>query len=331
MGFRRSAALTRARAGHTSVAMELRHLEQIVAIARHGGFGEAARRLGISQPTLSKSIARLESQMSIMLFHRDGGRARPTSYGQFLADRGETLLKEFQDLNREFKRLVHGEKGQLRIGVGPAPMIGLLPGIVAGMTRQFPGLALHTTQDNAVRIVRDLVDGAYDAAFVYYGVATPFEELIRIKVMERPYVAAVRAGHPAAQHDHPLTPRELLRHRIAAGVMIPAFAEWTGPVTGVEAENLKGFSSDSYDLIRTQVLDNDFVSVAPDFIFEADVKAGLMVHAPITWDGIYECWMLTTRERWGSPQLKALAELAKVVGGVAKPAPLRRRAAESVA
>jgi DNA-binding transcriptional LysR family regulator len=312
--------------------MDLRHLEQIVAIARHGGFGEAARRLGISQPTLSKSIARLESQMAVALFHRDGGRARPTAYGQFLADRGGVLLKEFQDLNREFKRLVHGEKGQLRIGVGPAPMIGLLPGIVAGMTRQFPGIALHTTQDNAVRIVRDLVNGAYDTAFVYHGVASPFDDLIRIKVMERPYVATVRTGHPAASASHPLTPRQLLQHRIAAGIMVPEFYDWAGQLSGVEAENLKGFSSDSYDLIRTQVLEHGFVSVAPDFIFEAEVKAGLMVEVPLTWGGIYECWMLATRERWNSPQLKALAELAKVVGGIAKkPAAARRRVAERAA
>jgi len=307
--------------------MDLRQLDQIVAIARYGGFSEAARRLGISQPTLSKSIARLESQMSISLFYRGGGRARPTSHGQFLADRGEVLLKEFEDLNQEFTRMVRGEKGKLRIGVGPAPMVGLLPGIVAGITKQFPGLALHTTQDNAARIVHDLVAGAYDAAFVYHGVAAPFDELIRIKVMERPFVTAVRPGH-AALKGHPLTPRELLQFRIAAGTVIPEFLEWTGPVTGIEAENLKGFSSDSYELIRTQVLDNGFVSVAPDFIFEADIRAGRMVQAPITWNGVYECWMLTTRGRWALPQLKALAALAKEVGGVVKkPATPRLRVA----
>ena len=48
--------------------MELRHLEQILEICRAGGFSGAARKLQISQPTLSKSIARLEAQLSLKLF-----------------------------------------------------------------------------------------------------------------------------------------------------------------------------------------------------------------------------------------------------------------------
>ena len=44
--------------------IELRHLEQVIEIVRSGGFSGAARRLQLTQPALSKSIARLESQLS---------------------------------------------------------------------------------------------------------------------------------------------------------------------------------------------------------------------------------------------------------------------------
>lgn len=293
--------------------MELRHLEQIVAIASAGGFSGAARRLNVSQSTLSKSIARLESQLSVQLFHRDGSGARPTAYGRFLAARGETLLRDVRDLGLDFDRLVHGETGRLRIGVGPAPSLRLLRAIVAGMAERYPALALHTAQDNAHRLVRDLVDGAYDAVFVYHEAASPFDDLVRVKVIEEAYVALARPGHPAIQ-DRPLTPSELLQHRIAGGTPGSAFHEWVGPVAGKQAKNLAGFRSDSYALIRDRAINDDFIVIAPRFVFEDDVAAGLLVEAPITWRGVYECWMLTTRERWRAPEMKALADISRAAG-----------------
>jgi MFS family permease len=59
----------------------------VVAICRAGSFSGAAHALGISQPTLSKSIARLESKLGIKLFERTNANARPTVYGQFVPTR----------------------------------------------------------------------------------------------------------------------------------------------------------------------------------------------------------------------------------------------------
>ncbi|HEX3888732.1 MAG TPA: LysR family transcriptional regulator [Phenylobacterium sp.] len=293
--------------------MELRHLEQIVAIARCGGFSGAARQLHSSQSTLSKSISRLESQLSVKLFHRDGSGARPTSYGKFLAARGAGVLNDVEELTRDLARLIHGEKGRLRIGVGPAPSVRLLRQIVTGMSERFPDLAIKTAQDNASRLVRDLVNGMYDAVFVYFEAAAPFEDLVRIKVLESAYIAVVRPGHPALR-GAALTPCELLQHRLAACPLGSAFADWVGPVSGPQAEHLHGFRSDSYELILDRVLEEDFVAIAPSFVFERDIKGGRLTELPITWDGVYECWMLTTRERWRAPELKALAEISRVSG-----------------
>jgi len=106
--------------------MDLKHLEQIVAISRHGGFSGAARRLGMAQSTLSKNIARLEAKLGVELFAREAGAAQPTSYGRFLVARAEAVLCDVEALNHDFDKLVHGERGRLRIGVGPAPLHGLL-------------------------------------------------------------------------------------------------------------------------------------------------------------------------------------------------------------
>ena len=293
--------------------MNLKHLEQIVAISRFGGFSGAARRLGIAQSTLSKNIARLEAQLGVELFTREGGAAQPTPYGRFLASRGEAVLGEVETLNRDFERLLHGERGRLRIGVGPAPRHGLLSPIIAAMAERYPELSIRTAQDNAPRLVSDLAAGVYDAVFVHQEAAAPFEDLMRIRVLQSPHVAVARPGHPMLASG-PVTPQRLLAHRMAACPPSAAFLDWIGPVQGAAADNLAGFRSDSYDLIRDRLLTGDFVTVAPAFVFSEDVARGVLEAAPLAWDGLYECWMLVSRERWRAPEMKAMAEVAKAAG-----------------
>lgn len=293
--------------------MELKHLEQIVAISRFGGFSGAARRLGVAQSTLSKNMARLEARLGVQLFVREGGAARPTAYGQFLVDRGEAVLRQVEVLGRDFDVLLHGERGRLRIGVGPAPRHGLLAPIVEAMAQAYPELSIRTAQDNAQRLVRDLAEGAYDAVFVHQEAAAPFGDLIRVRVLQGPHIALARPGHPLLGKG-PLTPSALLEHRLAACPPSAAFLDWIGPVSGVAAEHLAGFRTDSYDLIRDRVLTGDYVTVAPAFVFQGDVERGLLGAAPLAWDGLYECWMLVARERWRAPEMKAMAQAAKTAG-----------------
>jgi len=101
--------------------MELRHLEQILEICRAGGFSGAARRLEISQPTLSKSIARLETQLSVKLFERNGGAARPTAYGAFVAQRAEALLQGVAALSRDLEQLGPRVYGPCPSSCGTSP------------------------------------------------------------------------------------------------------------------------------------------------------------------------------------------------------------------
>jgi DNA-binding transcriptional LysR family regulator len=293
--------------------MDLKHLEQIVAISRHGGFSGAARRLGVAQSTLSKNIARLEAKLGVELFARDGGAAQPTPYGRFLVTRAEAVLREVEALNRDFDKLLHGERGRLRIGVGPAPRHGLLAPIVAAMAQRYPELSIRTAQDNAQRLVSDLAEGVYDAVFVHQEAAAPFGDLVRVRVLQSPHVALARPGHPILR-GRPLTPQDLLEFRMAACPPSAGFLDWIGPVQGLQAEHLAGFRTDSYDLIRDQVLTGDFVTVAPAFVFQADVERGVLASAPLAWDGLYECWMLVARERWQAPEMKAMAEAAKAAG-----------------
>ncbi|THD80555.1 MAG: LysR family transcriptional regulator [Phenylobacterium sp.] len=291
--------------------MELRHLEQVVAVCRAGGFSGAARSLRISQPTLSRSIARLEAKLAIKLFDRSGGAAKPTPYGRFVAERAEALLSGATTLARDLEQLVHGETGRLRIGVGPVPRLAILPRLIQQMSERYPELRLETEQDRAQALLRGVEEGRYDVAFVTFEATEPFGDLIRVKVVEDDHVAVARPGHPALAEPRPLTARQLLRYPLASARIVPSFRRWAGEIGEAEQARLRAFVSDDFELIKQRVMASDLLTMGPRLIFQPELAQGRLIELPITWDTPYECWMLATAERWRSPVVKAAAEAAK--------------------
>jgi DNA-binding transcriptional LysR family regulator len=290
--------------------MELRHLEQILEICRAGGFSGAARRLQISQPTLSKSIARLEAQLSLKLFERSNGAARPTAYGAFVAQRAETLLQGVAALSRDLEQLARGEEGRIRIAVGPASRLKPLPELLRRIAVRFPKLHVETIQETGPGVMKALHDGRVDIAFGYSEHAARYGELIRKKMFEDAIVLVARPDHPALALAE-AGPRELLVWPFALPNVLPGVEQWAGEMSRQEAENLKAFISDDYSLIIQRALDTDAIAMGASFLFEEHLKDGRLAVVSSTLDVPYACWMLTTAERWRSPLIKAMAELSK--------------------
>ena len=290
--------------------MELRHLEQILEICRAGGFSGAARRLQISQPTLSKSIARLEAQLSLKLFERTSGAARPTAYGAFVAQRAEALLQGVAALSRDLEQLARGEEGRIRIAVGPGSRLKPLPELLRRVAVRFPKLHVETIQETGPGVMTALQDGRVDIAFGYSEHAARYGELIRKKLFEDAIVLVARSGHPALALTD-AGPRELLRHPFALPNVLPGVERWAGELDREEAENLKAFISDDYALVIQRALETDAIAMGASFLFDEHLKDGRLAVVSSTLDVPYACWMLTTAERWRSPLIKAMAELSK--------------------
>lgn len=290
--------------------MELRHLEQILEICRAGGFSGAARKLQISQPTLSKSIARLEAQLSLKLFERTNGAARPTAYGAFVAQRAETLLQGVAALSRDLEQLARGEEGRIRIAVGPASRLKPLPELLRRIAVRFPKLHVETIQETGPGVMKALHDGRVDIAFGYSEHAARYGELIRKKMFEDAVIFVARPGHPVLELAD-AGPRELLRWPLALPNVLPGVAQWAGEMDREESENLKAFISDDYSLIIERALQTDAIAMGASFLFEEQLREGRLAVVSSTLDVPYACWMLTTAERWRSPLIKAMAELSK--------------------
>lgn len=294
--------------------VDLRQVEQVMAVCRAGGITDAARLLGVSQPALSKSISRLEKQLGVKLFERDGRGARPTRYGRLVAARGPGMLGAVAELRQEISLMASGASGRLRIGSGPASRIRPLQALAPLIVETYPLLKLEMRSEGGGELMRAMAEGRYDLVFAYYESAAPFGDLIRVKVLEDRRIAVVRPGHPALASGRPLTPREFLSYPIASAGTTPAFRDWTGPLTADESRNATAIVSDDYDILAACAAASDTIAWGPQFVFEAPLRSGALVEAPITWPARYACWMLTTAANWRLPIVKAIADLARSVG-----------------
>lgn len=99
--------------------MELRDLEYFIVVAEHRKLGAAAATLRISQPALSKAIARLETALEVKLFARSQSGMTPTAEGELLLSRARDLRLSLRNVASEVTDLSRGRSGNIRIGVGP--------------------------------------------------------------------------------------------------------------------------------------------------------------------------------------------------------------------
>lgn len=176
--------------------ISLKQLRYFEAVARLGHFGRAAEACGVSQPALSMRVRELEDAVGAPLIERTPRGALLTDAGRVAAERARDVLDAAQDLvaaaaavgARESERF----GAALRLGVIPTIAPYLLPSLIARLRGVDPDLALHVRESRTKTLVRELLDGALDAALV----ALPIEgEGLETEVFfDDPFLLAAPTG-----------------------------------------------------------------------------------------------------------------------------------------
>jgi DNA-binding transcriptional LysR family regulator len=139
--------------------MDLLALADFNLVARHGGFGKAARAAARPKATLSRRVAELEASLDVRLFERGARTLKLTEEGRALFERTAVLLTELDETAAAISSRGHTPRGRLRIS---APLLfsqTAMGKIAAGFAKKFPEVRLEvTTEDRAV----DMVEEAYD-------------------------------------------------------------------------------------------------------------------------------------------------------------------------
>lgn len=123
--------------------MNNRDLDYFVMAAQILNLGIASQKLNITQPALSKSISRLEKELDLKLFDRQGRGLILTEAGQLLLTRGIMLQQAREDIISQMQTLGQGCQGLVRIGSAGSVTQYLLPGVCRILQQQAPGIKLE--------------------------------------------------------------------------------------------------------------------------------------------------------------------------------------------
>jgi DNA-binding transcriptional LysR family regulator len=139
--------------------MDLLALADFNLVARHGGFGRAARETGRPKATLSRRVAELEAALGLRLFERGARVLKLTQEGRALYERTGALLAEIDETAAALASGGDRPRGRLRIS---APLLfsqTAMGALAAGFARAYPDVRLEvTTEDRPV----DMVEEGYD-------------------------------------------------------------------------------------------------------------------------------------------------------------------------
>lgn len=178
--------------------MQSRQLAYFVVAARRQHMGTAAADLGISEPTLSRSIAALERSLGVRLFDRIGRGIRLNAYGNVVLEHSERALGELDECVQKVRSLSENAE---EAAVGYIPSLGttLLSKLVADCKRTKLRVRLRFHEGRGPALRDMLLNGKIDlyvGTLIFPDPAIEWEPL-----WDESVVAVVRRDHPLAKHE----------------------------------------------------------------------------------------------------------------------------------
>jgi len=179
--------------------MEIRHLRYFLAVADHGSMAEAARKLNIVQPALSRQIHDLEDQLGTQLFQRSIKGAQLTVAGiQFTKD-VRKLLDDLEEAKERALQAASGKLGSLRIGISPNHTAH--PELLRRLRRfrdTYPDVALMLEAVLAPRQLEEIQEERMDGGFIGLRDLRD-KKLSGVKVLRSGLMLAFPADHKYAK------------------------------------------------------------------------------------------------------------------------------------
>lgn len=181
--------------------MRIEQLQAFLAVAESGNFGQAARKFGVTQSTISRQIQSLENDLGFPLFHRTA-HAKLTIAGEKLLPRARKICQEWSLASQEIADLQAGKQPELCVAAIHSVCSHYLPPVLQRFCRDYPQVQLRVTALGSDRALKVLRDGLVDVAVVMHNrFLTVSPDMVTEVLYEEQIEVLMAAGHPLAQHS----------------------------------------------------------------------------------------------------------------------------------
>jgi DNA-binding transcriptional LysR family regulator len=179
--------------------MTLVQLKHLIELATSGSFSQAAIKLHLTQPALSRSIKALEDELGQVLFDRIGRKNELTTFGSHIVQRARVLVDEANELRQTSAQLQKGEIGQFRIGMGSGPGALLMAPMLMLMATEYPKAHIDISRGSTTLLVQALRERLLDALILDIRSLQPSADLKVEAIHEMAGAFMCRKGHPLAK------------------------------------------------------------------------------------------------------------------------------------
>ncbi|GAA1490705.1 LysR family transcriptional regulator [Brachybacterium sacelli] len=190
--------------------MRLEHLRSFEAVVRRGTFTRAAQELFLTQPSLSRQIATLETDVGTPLLERGHRGAVVTEAGRALLPIARRMLADAESARLELDELAGLRRGRVRLGAPPTLCVSLVADVLAEYSARHPEVELQVVEAGTLALMRQLQEGEVDLA-----VAITREDALEAEGAE--LVPLLREGLvvASAAARAPLVPEEITLAELA--------------------------------------------------------------------------------------------------------------------
>lgn len=186
--------------------MEWQQLEYFQMLAKIQHMTKAAEQLSISQPALSRSIARLEDELGVPLFERQGRSIRLNRYGELFVKRVHNIMREYQDGLQEIQQIVDPNHGEVSLGFLHTLGTNVVPDLIRHFRKKNEQIHFSLKQNHTHLQLLELKSGDLDLCLL---AEMEVEKPIEWRELWREQLVAIVPSNHALANKESITLTEL--------------------------------------------------------------------------------------------------------------------------
>ncbi len=191
--------------------LKISHLRLLAALGETGQIGQAAGRIGVTQPAASRLLAEVEGIVGSPVHTRSGRGITLTAVGEALAIRAQRVQMELRDAARDMAEIVAGGAGHVRIGAVTGPALDRVLPSLRTMRLAQPQVTVEVIVATSDILCQQLLSGRIDFAIGRLPEGSERHLLQIIPIAAEPVSLVVRRGHPL-DRGRPIEKMDLLTY-----------------------------------------------------------------------------------------------------------------------
>ena len=174
--------------------MTLQQLEYVLALDKTRHFVRAAELCGVTQPTLSAMVQKLEDEMDCKIFDRSRQPIEPTEIGKQIIQHAQVIVYQVNQLKESIRSEKESISGTLNLAIIPTIAPYLLPQFIAAFSKSYPNIALKVSELHTDTIIEKLRIAEIDMAIL----STPLQDskILEVPMYYEKFIAYISPREP---------------------------------------------------------------------------------------------------------------------------------------